>query len=369
MHPLKAMFAAAVLALFATFVAAQPQELTDKEALTGTMDIQFNTRTNPDDSGDLKAGSAKLGVQDNYTFTLNVVKTTQFAGAIHRQPNLYSKVLARKKQEALISFDVGLAVLNPKDLSQKKQVGKWVGTVPIDTQSGAYLLSGGSKVESPLRIAVDAVGTAQAFTDKFGGKLVGKAEKKEGLAGYTYKRLVGNKEVSVTVKRVDPMRFDSIELAAGPAQIYPHTFVNGRLDYDYETGNWLTDGIVFKYSLDGKDYEDKVTGTIKWIEDPDRKTNGKGHYEFNLRFNEEKNKKAGSEASAFDKMSNEDAFFAVDESIPSLTGTIDYVDTMSGDTVSASKITYKLSANKLTKQQVMNFAKLWLIAVGPTNDE
>ena len=80
--------------------------------------------------------------------------------------------------------------------------------------------------------------------------------------------------------------------AKGPAEIYPHTFVNGRLDYDYETGNWLTDGIRFKYQLNGQDVEDVVTGSIKWVEDPQRASNGKGQYEFNLRFNEDKNKPA-----------------------------------------------------------------------------
>ena len=35
----------------------------------------------------------------------------------------------------------------------------------------------------------------------------------------------------------------------------------------------------------------------------------------------------------------------------------------------SSKVTYALDANKLTKQQIMNFFKLWLICVGPTNDE
>ena len=45
------------------------------------------------------------------------------------------------------------------------------------------------------------------------------------------------------------MSFDNIELAKGPAEVYPHTLVNGRLDYDYETGNWLTDGIHFKYTF------------------------------------------------------------------------------------------------------------------------
>ena len=77
-----------------------------------------------------------------------------------------------------------------------------------------------------------------------------------------------------------------IVLAKGPAGIYPRTTVNGNLDYDYETGNWYTNGIRFRYNLNGKDVEDVVTGSIKWIEDPNRATNGKGHYEFNLRFNE-----------------------------------------------------------------------------------
>src|SRR5204863_4952264 len=98
----------------------------------------------------------------------------------------------------------------------------------------------------------------------------------------------------------------------------------------------------------------------------------KGYYEFNLRFNEEKFKTASTEASAFDKLSEEDAFFAVDDRIPCLTGKVAYVDTFSGGPDSppaSSKITYTLNANKLSKQQVMNFFKLWMLAVGPTNDE
>ena len=114
-----------------------------------------------------------------------------------------------------------------------------------------------------------------------------------------------------------------------------------------------------------------VTGTIKWIEDPDRATNGKGHYDFNLRFNEEKNKTASSESAAFANMSQEDAFFAVDNSIPCLTGKVEYVDTFisGGTTPSMSKVVYHLDANKLNKQQIVNFYKLWMVCVGPTNDE
>jgi hypothetical protein len=348
--------------------AADASLVTEDDIIAGQMTIDFRTRTNLDSSGDLKENSPAVGVQDKYTFGLSVAKTTEFTGDIVRQPKLLSRTLGRTKQNAKLAYNVNIAVLNPKDLKQKRNVGKWVGEAAIDPNTGVFNLGGG---ESPMRIAIDAVGRAPAFTDRFGGRLVGKAEKKDSLASATYKRLIGNKTVTITVQKADPMRFEQLELAKGPAEIYPHTFVNGRLDYDYETGNWLTDGIRFKYQLNGQDVEDVVTGSIKWVEDADRQTNGKGRYEFNLRFNEEKNKTATGEAAAFENMSGEDAFFAVDNSIPTLTGTIEYQDTFisGGTTPSSSKITYHLNANKLTKQQVVNFFKLWMVCVGPTNDE
>lgn len=367
------MPAAAGVFVFAGATTAQDAKdntITKDGVITGTMDIDFATRTNLDSSGDLKAGSPALGAKDTYKFTFQVAETTEFSGTVTRQPNLYSKIIASRKQDALISYSIDLAVLNPRDLKQKRVVGKWVGTMPIDTATGAYNLAGGTAKESPLRINIDAVGRAPAFVDRFAGKLIGKAEKKENLAQYSFKRIVGNKTVQVVVKKSDPMRFENVILAKGPAETYPSTSVNGRLDYDYETGNWFTDGITFSYNLDGVDYNDRVTGSIKWVEDADRKTNGKGYYEFNLRWNEGKHKQEGGEAAAFEKMSDEDAFFAVDNSIPCLTGRISYVDTLSGsDVPSQSKVTYSLNANKLTKQQVMSFFKLWMIAIGPTNDE
>ncbi|MCI0362709.1 MAG: hypothetical protein L0219_02440 [Phycisphaerales bacterium] len=350
---------------------AADQTLTESDVIAGTMDIDFTTRTNLDTTGDLKAGSAALGAQDKYKFNITVAKTVQFTGEILRQPNLYSSVLQRRKQDASLIFDIVLSVLNPRDLKQKKTVGNWVGLVPIDTTTGAYILDGGAAQQRPLRVHVDAVGTAPAFDDHFKGKMVGKAEKKDNLASYTYKRWVGNKSVQITVKQTDPMRFDSLVLAKGPAEIYPNTTVTGRLDYDYETGNWLTDGIRFRYTLNGREIEDILTGSIKWVEDPNRDVNGKGYYEFNLRFNEEKNKSASDEGAAFENLSSEEAFFAIDDSIPCLTGRIEYVDVMSSgsDLPSSSKVTYHLNANNLTKPQIMNFFKLWMIGVGPTNDE
>lgn len=352
--------------------AAAPELLTEENVIAGTMNIDFATRSTPDTSGKLREGSPAAGAKDKYTFSLNVVKTTEFAGEITRQPNLYSRTLQRKQQDAQMWYKVDLAVLNPKDLKQKRTVGRWVGTVPVDQSTGAFNLSGGRALDSALRINVDAVGKAPAFIDAFDGRLVGKAEKKTDLASYTYKRLVGGKTVEVKVAKVDPMRFDSIVLAKGPAEIYPRTTVNGRLDYDYETGNYFADGIRMTYTLDGQEYEDIISGTIKWVEDPDRKGNGKGQYEFNLRFNEAKNAPASGEGDAFENMAAEDAFFAVDNSVPCLTGRIAYVDTFGAGAdaaPTASKVTYSLHANKLSRQQVMNFFKLWLIAVGPTNDE
>jgi hypothetical protein len=369
---LSATLASAVLlCAWAASVTWAQTEVTEDGVISGTMTIDFKTRTQLDTSGDLKEGSAALGVQDLYKFALNVAKTTEFAGEIKRQPTLYSSILQRHKQAGQLVFDLKLSVLNPRDLTQKKQVGSWVGTLPHDPATGTYDLAGGAAVQSPLRIAVDAVGTAKSFSDNFSGKLVGKAEKKEGLAAYTYKRVVGNKSVEFKVNKSDPMKFENVVLAKGPAESYPRTTLNGRLDYDYETGNWLTDGLRFRYSLDGTDHEDIVTGTIKWVEEGDYTQTGKGYYEFNLRFNEEKHKPASTEESAFGEMSEEDAFFAVDNSLPSLTGRVSYVDTMmpGKDAPSQSQVTYALNANKLTKQQIMNFFKMWMVAVGPTNDE
>lgn len=347
----------------ATVQAQELEKITQPGAITGTVNIAFNSRTR------LTAeGTPEKGAKDTYEVALNVVKTTEFKGTVERQPLITSKILGRVEQPGQLYYALDLAVINPVNMTQKKTVGKWVGTVPIDNQ-GVYGLEG--IADSKHRISVDAIGKAPALTDNFGGRLLGKGKKTDGVMSYV--RKLQGKEVKIEVKNVDPMRFENVALAMGPAQIYPKCTVNGNLDFDYETGNWLTNGVRFHYTLNGKEYDDTVTGSIKWVEDPNRASNGKGEYEFNLRWNESANKPASTEADAFKSANDEEAFFAVDNSVPSLTGTVAYVDTMigSGDElgVSASKITYALDANQLTKQQIMNFLKLWLIGIGPTNDE
>jgi hypothetical protein len=344
MNMLAAMAGGAVLLMVGPAMAQDV--LTEDNIIQGTMEIDFGTRKNLDTTGKLKEGSPALGAKDKYKLDIRVAGTTQFTGEVTRQPNLYSKLIQRKEQEAEYRYAIDLAVLHPRDLKQRK-----------------------ASKESPLRISIDTAGRMTGFESKFRGRLIGKAEKKDGLASYTYTRLVGGKSVSFVVKRSDPMRFENMVMGKGPSENYPECSVNGRLDYDYETGNWITDGIKFRYTVDGKEMEDIVTGTIKWVEDADRASSGKGYYDFNLRFNEAKDK-GTTEASAFEKLSAEDAFFAVDTGVSCLTGRIAYQDTFgTGDTVIDSKITYNLHANRLSKQQALNFFKLWMIAVGPTNDE
>lgn len=341
--------------------AQEPEKITQPGIIAGTMDIDFKSRKNLDEKGQPLKGHS-----DVYSLALNVVKTTEFKGTIQRQPAV-GGLLGLQAQPGQLVYGIDLSVLNPVDMSQKKTIGKWVGTVPIG-KDGVYSAEG--LPSSQNRIAVDAIGRASAFTDRFGGRLIGKGKKPNNAV--TYIRQLAGKEVKVEVKNTDPMRFESLGLAMGPAQSYPRATVNGNLDYDYETGNYYTNGIRFHYNSNGKDVEDVVTGSIKWVEDPNRATNGKGQYEFNLRWNEAATKPS-TEADAFAKMSDEEAFFAVDNSVPSLTGTISYEDQMisvgENQVPGSSKVKYALNANQLTKTQVMNFFKLWLVCVGPTNDE
>jgi hypothetical protein len=339
------------------------EKINQPGAITGTVNITFATRTQTDDKG-----KPSPGVKDSYDVALNIGKTTEFKGKVERQPLLTSSILGREQQPGQLFYALNLSVFNPVNMTQKKTVGKWVGTVPINAD-GVYELEG--RGESKNRISIDAIGKAPAFTDTFGGRLYGKGKKTDGVMSYV--RKIRGREVKLEVKNVDPMRFENVALAMGASQNYPKCTVNGNLDFDYETGNWLTNGIRFHYSLNGKEYDDVMTGSIKWVEDENRASNGKGQYEFNLRWNEQTTTAASTEADAFKTANDEESFFAVDNTVPSLTGVVKFEDSMvkSGDEAvpSASKITYALDANQLTKQQLMNFVKLWLIGIGPTNDE
>jgi len=327
-----------------------------KPAVQGTMLIAFGTRSDVDDEGKPRTGS-----EDRYTVHLQLGDgPLAVAGTIKRHPLLLSSILGRELQGAGLGFDL-------KFLSGGKPTAEMTGSVPID-EKGVYVLSGGKLLMK----------TPNGRTAAFSGRIVGKSDNTAaGLANklYEYARVIRGKRIKVQSKHIDPLEFKNVLLASGP-QSFPESTVNGRLDYDYDTGNWLTSGLRIAYSKDGQKAEDTVSGSIRWVEDAHRDTNGRGEYQFNLRFNEPQK----DESAYFTDAADEELFFAVDESVPSLTGSVAYIDTYgpSADAseaadderpVLASKVTYRLESRGLTETQVMNFLKLWLLVVGPVNDE
>ncbi|WP_428937027.1 hypothetical protein [Fontivita pretiosa] len=336
------------------------------DAIKGEMNMTFNTRT----AAGTEDGAPRKGVKDVYSVNLTINGNRQIVGQITRQPRI-KQLRIRTVQQPQYDFDLKWVALLR---SGPKTVGNWIGVMPVDEQTGAFILDGAGDPQRAMRIAIDV---GQAFTDQFGGRFYGKPEDKTKLNWETFKRTVQGKTVEYKYQ-ADPMRFDGLILAEGPDKgRYTRCVVNGSLDYDRATGNYFAKNLRMSYVFDGKEYNDTITGTIKWVEDPNRASNGKGRYEFNLRFNEEKHTKAAPEE-AVANIPDEDAIFAVDKHIPAITGTIDYVDNFGGSVLkdpdgrplpTTSKAVYNLQANGLTKQQTMNFAKLWLIAVGPTNDE
>lgn len=340
--------------------AVQP---TPVNTVKGKLDIQFNSRTQLDDSGKPKAG-----VKDVYTFDLQVVDTAIFQGTIEHLPTILSDTLGTEKQAGVLNYNLSLLVANPANLTQKRAVGKLVGGVQID-KKGVYNYDKGT-----LRIAVDAAGTASGFESAFRGTAAGKPPKSSSTLSrikkqaQTMTRKVQGKTVKLVVTDYDIMTLNGLVLAAGPVKTYPETTVNGEMLYDYERSAWYFRGLTMTYQMDGKPVTDKLTGNIKWVESPQRKTNGEGEYQFDVRFNEPE-EKAG-ETAVFQPVDDEAAFFAVDKTMPSLTGTAKYKDQMRGETVASSAVSIDLTGNNLNKQQVMNATKLiWLVAVVPVNAE
>jgi hypothetical protein len=331
--------------------------------IKGKLDIQFNSRVQVD-----SAGNPTLGVKDVYTFDVMVVDTLGFQGTIQVLPTVLSSRMGSERQRAALDYSLNLLVANPANLSQKKAVGKLVGEVQIDKQ-GVYHFDQGT-----LRIAVDAMGKATGFESAFRGTAVGKPPKNASLAekvkkqALTLTRQVKGKTVSLVVKDYDIMTLQGLVLAAGPVRSYPETTVNGEMMYDYERSAWYFRNLTMTYQMDGKAVTDKVTGNIKWVESPQRKTNGQGQYEFDVRFNEPE--QTGNETAVFQKADDEAAFFATDTSLPSLTGTAKYVDRFRGETVTSSAVVIDLVGNNLNKTQVVNAFKLiWLVDVVPVNAE
>jgi hypothetical protein len=333
-------------------------------SMRGSLDIAFNTRIQVDDQG-----LPNKGVTDVYKLKLDMCDTVIFSGAITYLPGLFSQVLGRYEQQATLQYALDVGIRNPANLADEKMIGRLVGGVPIDAK-GVYQFNQGT-----LRMAVDSMGKAAGFESAFKGVALGKPLKKASALdqlkqqAMTFQKQVQGKTVALKVTDYDKMTFADLVMSAGPVKTYPECRLNGEMVYDYERSAWYFNGLVMNYIIDGKPYADKLSGHIKWIESPQRKTTGEGKYVFDIRVNEQQNAPVG-EAAAFAGADDESAFFAVDNTVMGLTGDAAYKDTMRGEDVTASSVTINLTGNQLTKVQMVNLGKmLWLVDIVPLNAE
>jgi hypothetical protein len=367
---------ASTLVATASWGAGFTEPVTMENAIKGTMDITFNTRTTEDDTGEVPEGSPALGATDEYAVKLEIVDSVLLQGIVRRLPWLPSDFLGVTEQEGYIEYDLRWILRNPQNPSQTVTLGGWVGAMMLDG-GGKYHLAEAPEGKGKLRNAIDPFGNIPGFVSEFAGEIQGRVPEQAGLIGLadrasskvtkTYTRYVDGKVEQTTVEGADPMSFDNATLGQGPIAGYAAAKLNGSVDYDPEEGVWYVD-LTASYSAEGTAIKDRFSGTIRWNEDPNRMNNGIGWYEVNVRVNE----KAPSEEEIFQASSaatSEDAFFAVDTAVPGFTGRVSYVDTFEDETVVASKVAYSIAGNSITKAQAMVFAKLLMLMVGPFNDE
>jgi len=319
----------------------------EEAALDGEMRIEFGTRKELDSNG-----QPRLGAEDVYKVNLTLASGEKVSGTIARRARIVGGLLGRELQGSELRYSLSLPGT------------KFSGNVPFSTDgilnfdSGNLLIS--SEQGNSLKVSGRIQGKKSQDSSSFSEKLV------------EYTRIFNKKKVTLQVKHVDPLSFQRLIIPAGSGPLFPELQVNGRLDYDYDTGNWLSTDLKMEYVDKGIRQKDVISGSIHWVEDPSRDYNGKGYYEFNLRFNE----KSSDESSFFAESNDESQFFETADDVAALLGRVEYRDSF-GDLnagspqrpVVASLVSYHLKSNLLSPVQVANFVRLWLLIVGPVNDE
>lgn len=338
-----------------------PEAVLPPTFVKGEMTAQYGTRTNTNDDG-----SPKEGAIDKFSLKINVSNSTEFRGTIDYQP--FIKNTLSSNQPAQLTYNIDADVLNPRNIEQKRNIGKLFGTAPINPVN-VY-----SFTEGTAKMAVFSAGQAKGFDSAFKGTVIGKppTAKSTGLfakikkEAMSIKKVVKGQTISIPVIDYDKMEFQNHVLPAGPVGIYSEVTVNGTMIYDYGRAAWYFDNVTVTYTVGNRQYVDKISGNIRWVESPSRATSGEGQYEFDIRVNEP----AQGEASLFAGPADESSFFAMDDAVPALTGTMKYKDTIINDTVTKSLITIDLKGNKLAKEQTMYLTKLlFFTVIVPLNAE
>jgi hypothetical protein len=332
---------------------AQTPKTISGPAITGTMEIIFNTRVSSNTDSE---GKPVKGVSDTYKVDLTAGNLA-IKGKIERTPRIVSSILGRETQKGKLFYQLAWSF-------KGTYLGDWLGTVGTNDR-GEYLWDGAGDPTSKPRIQVQTVGNQAGFTDYFDGIMIGKGGQPGGSAKF-FRKLAGGKVATYTATNIDPMDFRNLTVAKGPLGAYGRVTFNGKLVYDRESGSWITEGI--SALGEGTKVADKITGSIRWEEDPNRASNGKGRYLLNLRWNEDRVQPSDETFSA--GPIDEESFFAVDPAKPGLTGTISYEDKLGPEGSPVfSRVSYDVQATNMERGQILAFLKLWLVGVGPLNDE
>ena len=331
--------------------------LTEKNVITGTMTIRFDVpapttqpATLPTLVPSLSPSTAAARV-DVCDLRIEVAKTTAFMGTIVRSSDRFT-------------FNVDVGVANPKNLLQKKTVGRWTGDVPRSADANVFDLSSLKQNALSLRITIDAIGKAQASSDPFAGILRASSSADEPLPSRHYVRIVDGIQVKLDADPTRTLSFQNVDLAKGPAAIYPRTTVNGRVDYDARTAALIVDRLAFTSSAGNARHTDTVTGTIHWTSDPHYATNGRGAYAVNLCFNALT--RAAQPTTRLAPTTRPD-FFTTDPDSAALVGTITSIDTFDSARihVRSRSLGFQINANQLTKPQILGVFKAGLLGMMP----
>ena len=362
---IKTLLLTAVAALaIAISVSAQTNNSNNANSfIRGMMNITFVTHQNPPNT---------KGIQDVYDINLNVANSVLFHGKMTDRPQISEGIFTKSiTQSRSLKYNVSCDVMNPKNITQvKKNISTLQGFVNI-APSGEYNYSGGLGFSVLDRMA----GSDSKFSGVASGKPMDRPSNWMDTLqrqAVNITRTVNGKTTTVTLKKYDKMEFRSLVLAAGPIPLYQDATVNGEMLYDYEKNTWFFNNVNVSYAVtvNGENIikSDRITGTIRWVEDEHRKSNGLGEYQFDIRVNEP----VASEGAAFSSSStDESAFFAVDTSVPGLSGTMKYHDTLNGngDTLK-SDVAIDLVGSSITKQQLMILNKIVIfISVIPMNSD
>lgn len=325
--------------------------------IKGNIEINYNSRNAPN----------QKGIVDVYNLNINIANSSLFKGKITDRPQIIDGFISKSiVQSRLLNYDLQCDVVNQKNPSQTKNVGRLYGSVPIESD-GSYQYDKGN-----LTVDILPIGNASGFSSKFSGVAVGKPMNRpanwlDNLQRQTVNitRTINGKTTTVQLKKYDKMEFRNHVIGAGPVATYQPVTANGEMLYDYDKSCWFLNNITIQYAENNAVKIDRANGTIRWVESPQRKQNGEGEYQFDVRINEP----PPSATAAFEtNNSDESSFFEVDNSSPALIGTMKYKDVLKGETTISSQVIINLTGNQLTKQQVMALFKLLVLSsVVPMN--